>query len=243
MEVEDLQVLCLPHLDRDTVDAVLYDPMPGGSGLLEQMLEHWLQLLEAAKALLNCPTGCQTACIDCMLHFRNAHFQRHLNRHQALACLTEWVSLEPAQPIPAQLPTSKSADAAEPSHRPEFRLRDMLVRAGLGEPEMQKPIAIGPPWGRTIPDFFYASPDERHAGVCIYLDGLSAHIHGSAESRERDLQIRECLSGMDYEVVPIPKTALDDRDRMAGLLSRIARKLLTRAEAERIKSDSNWFTS
>ncbi len=46
---------------------------------------------------------------------------------------------------------------------------------------------------------------------------------------------------MGYEVISIPKTALDDRDRMAGFFSRIARKLLTKEEAERIKTDSTWF--
>jgi hypothetical protein len=46
---------------------------------------------------------------------------------------------------------------------------------------------------------------------------------------------------MGYEVISIPKTALDDRDRMAGFIIRIARKLLTKEEAERIKSDSTWF--
>jgi hypothetical protein len=48
-------------------------------------------------------------------------------------------------------------------------------------------------------------------------------------------------SEMGYEVISIPKTALDDRDRMAGFFSRIARKLLTKEEAERIKTDSTWF--
>jgi hypothetical protein len=242
MEVEDLQVLCIPHLDRDTVDAVLYDPMPGGSGLLEQMLERWSEVVPAAQSLLQCVSGCQTACIDCMMHFRNAHFHRYLDRHKALAYYAERSTLEPAQPIAAAQPATKAPDAAQPSHPPEFRLRDMLIRAGLGEPEAQKPIAIGQPWGRTVPDFFYPSPDNRHEGICIYLDGLSRHIHGSPETQEKDIQIRERLGEMGYEVVPIPKSALDDRDRMTGFLSRIARKLLTKAESERIKADSAWFS-
>lgn len=241
MEVEDLQLLCIPHLDRDTVDAVLYDPMPGGSGLLEQMLERWSEVVAAANSLLQCVSGCQTACIDCMMHFRNAHIHRHLDRHKALAYYAERGAIESAQPIPAAQPATVATDAAQPSHPPEFRLHDMLVRAGLGEPEAQKPIAIGQPWGRTIPDFFYPSPDSRHEGVCIYLDGLSAGIHGAPETQARDIQIRERLGEMGYEVISIPKTALDDRDRMAGFFSRIARKLLTKEEAERIKADAAWF--
>lgn len=241
MEIEDLQILCIPHLDRDTVDAVLYDPMPGGSGLLEQMLEHWKEVQAAAHEGLQCVSGCQTACLDCMLHFRNAHFHRHLNRHQALAYYAERPVLEAAQPIPVSHPTSKQPAAPEPAHPPEFRLRAMLMRAGLGEPEAQKPIPIGQPWGRTIPDFYYPPPDDRHEGVCIYLDGLSTHIHGAPETQQRDIQIRERLAEMGHEVFAIPKTALDDRDRMTGYFSRIARKLMIKTEAERIKNDSTWF--
>ncbi len=243
MEVEDLQVLCIPHLDRDTVDAVLYDPMPGGSGLLEQMAERWVEIVAAAKDLLDCVSECQTACLDCMLHFRNAHFHRHLDRRKALAFYADREKLASAHPIPAAQPTSKTNDASEPAHPPEFRLRDMLVRAGLGEPIAQKPIAIGQPWGRTLPDFFYPSPDDRHEGVCIYLDGLSKHIHGSAEAQGRDTQIRERLGEMGFEVVPIPKSALDDHERMVGYMVRIARKLLTKAEWERVGADKSWFQS
>lgn len=34
MHMEDLQILVVGHVDRDDVDAILWDPMPGGSGLL-----------------------------------------------------------------------------------------------------------------------------------------------------------------------------------------------------------------
>jgi len=88
-----------------------------------------------------------------------------------------------------------------------------------------------------------ARSDSRHEGVCIYLDGLSAGIHGAPETQARDIQIRERLGEMGFEVISMPKTALDDRDRMPGIFSRIARKLLTKEEAERIKTDSSWFSN
>lgn len=241
MEVEDLQVLCLPRLEEETVDGILYDPMPGGSGLLEQMIECWPQVLEAAAELLNCRSECQTACLDCMLHFRNAHFHRHLDRHKALGFISERTALAPAQAIPAVQPVTRLTTDAQPAHPPEFRLRSMLVRAGLGEPEAQKSIALGNPWGRTIPDFFYPGVDDRTEGVCIYLDGLSRGIHGSAEAQERDLQIREQLRNLGYEVVSIPASSLTERDRMTGFLSRIARYLVPRPLQDRIRKDAEWF--
>ena len=40
MHLDDLQILVIGHVDRDEVDALLWDPMPGGSGLLDQLCEH-----------------------------------------------------------------------------------------------------------------------------------------------------------------------------------------------------------
>ena len=38
MHLDDLQILVIGHVGRPVVDALLWDPMPGGSGLLEQSL-------------------------------------------------------------------------------------------------------------------------------------------------------------------------------------------------------------
>jgi hypothetical protein len=38
MEVEDLQIIALGHAGQELIDVLLYDPMPGGSGLLEQLV-------------------------------------------------------------------------------------------------------------------------------------------------------------------------------------------------------------
>ena len=40
-------------------------------------------------------------------------------------------------------------------------------KAEFPEPETQRRIPIGPPWGATRPDFFYADPAERLEGICI----------------------------------------------------------------------------
>lgn len=238
MEIEDLQVLCVPHLDRQTVDAVLFDPMPGGSGLLEQLTTRWPEVVERARALLaNCSRNCSSACIDCLMHFRNAHYHHHLNRHVAARLFEEsGTALEISHPVPAALPRGSFTGDGEPAHAPEMRLRDMFRQASFPEPEAQRSIAIGHPWGATIPDFFFPDPTERTDGVCVYLDGLSDRLHGNPETRERDEQMRERLREMGCEVVAIPATALDDPERVAAMLSRIARILMGKAEAERLRS-------
>jgi len=42
MEPEDLQVLVVAKTGVNTVDVTRHDPMPGGSGLLDQMIERWV---------------------------------------------------------------------------------------------------------------------------------------------------------------------------------------------------------
>ena len=41
MHLDDLQILVVGHGDRDEVDALLWDPMPGGSGRLDQLCERF----------------------------------------------------------------------------------------------------------------------------------------------------------------------------------------------------------
>ena len=51
-----LQILVIGHVDRDDVDALLWDPMPGGSGLLDQLCERFAEVVEAAREVASaCP--------------------------------------------------------------------------------------------------------------------------------------------------------------------------------------------
>lgn len=52
MEIEDLHLLALGHVGEDTCDVLLYDPMPGGSGLLEHLSARWEEVRGAALELL-----------------------------------------------------------------------------------------------------------------------------------------------------------------------------------------------
>ena len=71
MGPDDLQLLIVQKPD-DKLDLLIYDPMPGGSGLLEQMLARWQELIATAKELLaGCVQGCETACYSCLKTFRN----------------------------------------------------------------------------------------------------------------------------------------------------------------------------
>ncbi len=239
MEPEDLQVITIPEIGANEVTAALYDPMPGGSGLLDQLVTEWPRVHASAVQLANsCASACATACIDCLLHFRNAHYHRHLDRHLALRTLQALGNnLEPRHSIPPNAGSSSAPGEAGPTNEPEQRFMEMLVRAGFPEPEAQRSIPLGHPWSHTIPDFYYADPTNRLEGICIYLDGLSRNIHGSAEQAEADRQRRLALRDRGYEVMEYPVSALSDRDRLATFLSRLARLLTSREHAERIQSE------
>jgi hypothetical protein len=245
MELEDLQILTVGYPGSERVDVLLYDPMPGGSGLLEQLLTKWIAVVEAAISVLSdCKSRCQTACIDCLFNFRNAYYHRHLNRHSALKKLLEWEDiLTSSHTIPANLPRNEEDDEHRPVNNAEALLQTMLRRAGFPDPIPQHSIDLGRPLGTTIPDFFYHDPDERKEGVCIYLDGMSRPLHGNADRQAKDQAIREELSNEGYEVITIPAGDLEDRDRMAKYFFRLGRLLLDRPRADAIRSSSDWFVT
>jgi hypothetical protein len=243
MEIEDLQVLVVPNIGDNLINATLYDPMPGGSGLLDQMVERWGDIVRVAREFLAaCPSACQTACIDCLMHFRNSHYHRHLNRNVGINQFEILGNqLDFSNDIPPVLPMAPSNDQPT-TNQSEQRLESLLQRAGFVNMEKQKHIPLGPPWGATDVDFYFADSSSHTEGICVYLDGLSEGIHGNPVSQQRDREIREQLRTMMYEVIEIPYTALSDRERMAAIFYRIGRLLLGRDGADRIRSDQNWFT-
>jgi hypothetical protein len=106
MEISDLQVQVFGKPGSETYDALLYDPMPGGSGLLEQMIGHWPAVIQRALSLVeDCPSACETSCVDCLQHFRNSFYHADLNRHTAQEYLREWgPTVRFSHLIPAALP-------------------------------------------------------------------------------------------------------------------------------------------
>jgi hypothetical protein len=241
MEIEDLQLLVLGRPGAEQVDVLIYDPMPGGSGLLDQMVERWQDVVSTARASLEtCPSACRRACIDCLYTFRNAFYHDRLNRHLAIELLREWGdALHFTHDIPAVLPTA--AGDGMPVNEAEATLLALLQRAGFPTPAVQRTISLGPPLGSTTPDFFFDDPSGRLDGVCIYLDGMSVHAHGNPATQRRDREIREELRHRGFEVFEIPFGHLTDRDAMARHFYRLGRVMLDRDSADRLRTSTTWF--
>jgi hypothetical protein len=240
MEISDLQVQVFGKPASEMVDALLYDPMPGGSGLLEQVLEHWPQVVAAARALVeDCPAACETSCVDCLQHFRNSFYHDNLNRHTALDYLREWGdALRFAHEIAPVLPDQTLTQ--QPGNAPEQQLVALLKAAGLTNFETETPIELSG-GVTTRPDVYFHEPNGQYDGVCIYLDGMSNHLHGNSQTAMKDRQIRQELLNTDYEVIEIQYQELFDKTVMRGHMRRIARAVAGKTKAKELETNDSWF--
>ena len=244
MHMEDLQILVIGHIDREEVTALLWDPMPGGSGLLERMCERFDEVVAVAREVVeDCPACCESSCIDCLQTFRNAYYHNRLFRERARERLDEWGDkLVIEHDIPPLQPDQPADPDAVPVNDAETKLRHRLIAAGFGEGVRGEQIQLGNPLGTTTPDVIYrADEDGQDEGACIYLDGLSQHLHGNPETAERDREIRTWLRNTGFEVIEIPANELDDVDAMVRHFQRLAAYLGKRELRRRLREDRSWF--
>jgi len=240
MEISCLQVQVIGKPGSESVDALLYDPMPGGSGLLEQLLEHWADVVAAARHLAEaCPSACESSCVDCLQHFRNSFYHDKPNRHSALEVLNDWGStLNVAHELAPVLPDETLTQ--QPGNPPEQQLLALLKAAGLSAFETERPIQLS--GGITTrPDVYFNEPNDQYEGVCIYLDGMSEHLHGNSQTAAKDRQIRQELLNTDYEVIEIQFQDLYDKTVMREHMRRIARAVIGKAKAKELATSDEWF--
>ena len=136
----------------------------------------------AREVVDKCPSVCDTSCIDCLQTFRNALYHKLLERKVALERLTAWgPRLALTHEIPSKQPSQEPGPGTHPVNEAERRLRHLLQAAGFEEGVRGEQIRLDPAIGTTTPDVIYrAAHHGRDEGVCIYLDGLSGHLHGNA---------------------------------------------------------------
>ena len=246
MHMEDLQILVIGEIGSDTVQGLLWDPMPGGSGLLERLRERFAEVVDVAREVVEgCPGACESSCIDCLQTFRNSYYHNQLDRTAALDALKEWGRQPRFQhEIPPKQPASSPSGDAVPVNLAERKLRHLLLRAGFGEGARNEQIRLGGALGTTTPDVIYRDPEDDFCkGVCIYLDGMSKHIHGNPTTAKKDREIRAWLRNSDYEVIEIPANELDDEGAMARHFRRLANYLGQGSKGRKLAKDRSWFTS
>ena len=112
-----------------------------------------------------------------------------------------------------------------------------IRRRGAGEQ-----VRLDRSLGTTTPDVIYRAADhDPDEGVCIYLDGLSEHLHGNPETAERDRAIRTWLRNRGYEVIEIAANELSDEDAMVRHFRRLASYLGMAELKSRVREDRSWF--
>ena len=244
MELRDLQVQVIGHTDSDLLDAHLYDPMPGGSGLLEQVCHRFDEVVRGARELADhCPGLCKNSCIDCFQNYRNAFYHKHLNRLRLVERIDQLgFNLVEVQPIPAKQPQAGPVPTEQPTNVAERKLRDMLAAASFpaGQWQIQRPLPR--PLISTTPDVTFDDPDDDEVKIFIYLDGLSQHLHGNPETADMDRQIRSELRGQGHEVIEITAHDLDDPQQMTGHFKKLARYLDGGQRAREVAANVDlWF--
>ena len=229
MGLEDLLLLLVRKPD-EKLDLLIFDPMPGGSGLLEQMLSRWQELIASAKELLaGCTQGCETACYASLKTFRNQFYHNLLNRHQAMEL------------------------AEKLNHQPEA-FRDIVPvfeeeTPGGGGPSSTPRLGSTGYWRITFPGWAVASsyhtsvgltpsPDWFHeqSKVAVYLDGMSKALHGDPTTNQMDQYIRGMLEVLGYKVIVVQSQDLDDPQAVRQHLKSIAQALGRSDLAEAIQS-------
>lgn len=244
MHLDDLQILAIGHVDREEVDALLWDPMPGGSGLLDQMLQRFPEIVEVARDIVSgCPSACETSCIDCLQTFRNSYYHRFLIREVARECIDAWgETLAESHTIPPRQPAQDSGDPDHPVNEAERRLRHLLLAAGFAEGIRGEQLRLDRALGTTTPDVIYrADHHDADEGVCIYLDGLSGHLHGDPQTAARDHQIRTWLRNNGYDVIEIVANDLYDAGAMTQHFRRLAGYLRDDSLREKLRETQSWF--
>jgi hypothetical protein len=239
IEDEDLQLLDLGHIGQDRVDVLLYDPIPGGSGLLEHVSERWEEVRTTALSLLEgCVSACESSSIDCLQTYWDRWYHEHLNRHKAGEIPRSAMGpLVKAHDIPEHLP---AVGGIGPQPPVEVCIKRFLSEAGLPAPICQHTIAQGVGYGSTIGDFFYNGDDDE-PGICIYLEGMAGHIHGNPEQAAKDDAIRSKLDSLGYEVITVRSFELDDKDAVVGANAKIAARLVGKEKQKELRKDIVWF--
>jgi len=232
MGQEDVQLLLVKKPD-ETTDLLIYDPMPGGSGLLEQMLSRWKELVAAAKELLaGCVMGCETACYSCLKTFRNQFYHEMLNRHDALKLMDELDHEPSVYREIVQVFEEEQAGQGTPSNTPEARLQRLLLEHHFPAGKCREPIttSAGLP---TTPDWLY-EPSK----VAVYLDGMSRNLHGDPKTAQRDQLIRQMLELDGYKVIVIQSRDLDDAQAVRQHLRNIAQAMGRDYLASAVETDT-----
>ncbi|MGP6188566.1 MAG: Zn-binding domain-containing protein [Vulcanimicrobiaceae bacterium] len=208
LDDDDLEPLVAMERDAEgkerPVEVLWIDDVMGGSGILDELVENFDRVAEAALQHLQAHIdgrGCERSCYQCLRTYRTAWRGDVFDWHAAVGFLQNAARLKPAtgeliEAVGDEMSSPEWQRArAEGCDSPiELRLLEALRAAGLPEP--QKQLHIDHPTTErlmTIADFAY--PEQK---LLIYVDGLA--WHNTRRQRILDARQQRTLSDMGWTV-------------------------------------------
>lgn len=202
----------------DTIEAVLLDPMPGGSGFLQKIIDEWHSILKAAIQKLD-KCNCEDACYSCMKRYKNQLYHKELNRLDAKNLLHDIkIDLGKGTPIPQNIPTTTNKHATDSTA--EERFIDILTKYCFPQPtkdHQQIELKTG---DRKEADYIYNTPQKKQ--ILIFIDGTSRNLHGNPQTAQQDTLFRTKAQTEGYYVLTITKQGLQDTTTTLHFLQQLA---------------------
>ncbi len=197
--------------------AVLYDPLPGGSGFLRQILEYWSTICQRAiEALQAC--DCQSACYKCLQHFHNQQHHPILSRHDAVELLSQLnVPIQVQHTIAPVMDTLSNPNVIDAVESPaEARFLKILNQRSMPLPTSSQFRVDLNNGNYTVADF--AWPERR---ILVFIDGTSPHLHGDPQRAQNDRTKRFQARTLSWKVIEITTQELSDEVSMAYKLDEL----------------------
>jgi hypothetical protein len=221
LDTDDLEVRGI-QTSTDQFSVWIVDLHPGGSGLLDQIVQYWDKIVASAATLCaECPGECETSCLSCLRLYENQRDHPQLDRKKALVCLKSMEgALEPAGA------RGELGRYVPPEGRPDTNSVAILARQLeeshlLSGAQLDPKIPIDSLGFSVRPDIYWLTSSGKH--VCIYVDGS---IHNVPEVQARDEYIRSTLREKEHWAVEVIRNeSVTDRKVIDALFKRLEENL------------------
>lgn len=215
LDMGDSEIDAFANLHSDGQSwAAFYDPIPGGSGFLAQIVEYWPEIVaQAVTVLSNCPTGkgCKDACYRCMKHFFNQQHHQVLDRFKAIELLqTAQDEVQHLNNLAAWKPSASELKIGETDSDVEWDFLKALEDHHFLKPDAQQYRVDFSGGSYTVADYAYL--DKK---VLVFIDGLSKNLHGDPRQAQKDQLNRQKARMLGYQVVEIAASAMHDEAMLA----------------------------
>lgn len=170
-----------PDRKKAYVDVFLFDSLSSGAGYCAALADMPKRLFQETKSLLtHCPSECESACHDCLMHYWNQRHHNILDRFAAIDLL-DWAE---QGILPGSLTFERQQKLLEPLKAldSDLRFSDDGVRHYIGQGKDRREIVVYPAMWSETSDFL---PQDA---VCV-SDRLLEYALPTADTEIRNRTI------------------------------------------------------